>query len=293
MKTSLEHIPLHKQQEILKVVEIITSLGSRKIKAEMVILYGSYARGDFVERDIICEWSHTLEYRSDFDILIITRKPTPELNNTFGYQIWDLILKDRSIRSPVSIIVEDIYHVNARLWESRYFYMDIKNEGIVLFDSKKCILWSARILSSEEKKQMQKDDFENWFGSAERFYEHFKFDQERDYLREWAFHLHQTTEKSITAYLLVKTWYKPKTHDLRVLYTTILNIDPLFGDFFNLDDVHEEYYFELLRKGYVDARYSKTYNITKQETKFIEKRVMLLRKLINRLCKKLMKGPFG
>jgi predicted nucleotidyltransferase len=115
MKTSMDHIPLHKQEEINKVVEIIKNHGSRKIKAEMIILYGSYARGDFVERDIICEGNHTLEYRSDFDILIITRKPTPELNNGFGYQIGNIITQNHSIHSPVSIIVEDIYHVNARL----------------------------------------------------------------------------------------------------------------------------------------------------------------------------------
>jgi hypothetical protein len=39
MKISMDHIPLHKQEEINKVVEIIKNHGSRKIKAEMIILY--------------------------------------------------------------------------------------------------------------------------------------------------------------------------------------------------------------------------------------------------------------
>ncbi len=45
-----EHIPLHKQQELRKVLDII--LASQVLPIHMVILFGSYARGDFVERDI-------------------------------------------------------------------------------------------------------------------------------------------------------------------------------------------------------------------------------------------------
>ena len=42
MKTSLEHLPEHKQQELQRAVEIIRE----QVNPDMLILFGSYARGD-------------------------------------------------------------------------------------------------------------------------------------------------------------------------------------------------------------------------------------------------------
>ncbi|WDE13653.1 HEPN domain-containing protein [Thalassomonas haliotis] len=61
MKASIAHLPDHKQQELQRAVEIIRE----EIDLELLILFGSYARGDWVE-DLDPE---TLQYRyqSDFD----------------------------------------------------------------------------------------------------------------------------------------------------------------------------------------------------------------------------------
>ncbi|MCB2263611.1 MAG: hypothetical protein LGR52_11870 [Candidatus Thiosymbion ectosymbiont of Robbea hypermnestra] len=56
MKTSLEHLPEQKRQELQRVIEIIRE----EIDLDMLILFGSYARGDWVE-DLDPE---TLLYRS-------------------------------------------------------------------------------------------------------------------------------------------------------------------------------------------------------------------------------------
>ena len=45
MKKSLSHLPKHKQDEIRAVAELI----KERIDAEFIILFGSYARGDWVE----------------------------------------------------------------------------------------------------------------------------------------------------------------------------------------------------------------------------------------------------
>jgi predicted nucleotidyltransferase len=62
MKTALDHMPEQKQQELQRVIEI----AREEIDLEMLILFGSYARGDWVE-DLDPE---TLQYRyqSDFDL---------------------------------------------------------------------------------------------------------------------------------------------------------------------------------------------------------------------------------
>lgn len=56
MKTSLERLPEQKQQELRRAIEIIIR---EEINLEILILFGSYARGDCVE-DLDPE---TLQYR--------------------------------------------------------------------------------------------------------------------------------------------------------------------------------------------------------------------------------------
>jgi predicted nucleotidyltransferase len=45
MKTTLSHLPEDKQEELKSLAEIILE----KVPAEMIILFGSHARGDWVE----------------------------------------------------------------------------------------------------------------------------------------------------------------------------------------------------------------------------------------------------
>ena len=286
MKTSLLHIPENKQTELEKIVEVIKSATVNNIKSEMILLYWSYARWDFVEKDIVREWNNTLEYKSDFDILVITRKPTQEKNTRLQREIENKINSDKTIHSPVSIIVEDIHHINARLWENRYFYLDIKREWVELYNSWKVKLWEARVLLEKEKNKIQKEDFKVWFKWANNFLDYYYLAYKNNNLNDWAFLLHQISEKLITSYLLVKTGYKPKTHDLEILYKKIKELNILFNSWFNLEDwkESEKDYFELLRKGYVDGRYSKNYKITKKELKFLEKKILYLRDLVEKLC---------
>lgn len=45
MKTSLFHLPSHKQEELRIISDAILT----RVPAEMIILFGSYARGEWVE----------------------------------------------------------------------------------------------------------------------------------------------------------------------------------------------------------------------------------------------------
>ena len=77
MKTDLDHLPPQKQRELERVVQLIFeefddafALAKHEWKKAgrilKVILYGSYARGTWVDEP------HTAKgYRSDFDLLII------------------------------------------------------------------------------------------------------------------------------------------------------------------------------------------------------------------------------
>jgi predicted nucleotidyltransferase len=69
MKRSLAHLPQHKRDELNLIVKIIRR---RFPSAHMIVLFGSFARGQWVE-DIYTQGHITYEYISDFDILVLTR----------------------------------------------------------------------------------------------------------------------------------------------------------------------------------------------------------------------------
>ena len=67
MKKSLAHLPKHKRDELKLVTEIILDECPTVL---MIVLFGSYARGDWVE-DTYVENHVTYEYASDFDLLLV------------------------------------------------------------------------------------------------------------------------------------------------------------------------------------------------------------------------------
>jgi predicted nucleotidyltransferase/HEPN domain-containing protein len=280
MKRSLAHLPNHKQQELIEATSII------KVNpgVEMVILFGSYARGDWVE-DIYTEGHITYEYKSDFDILVIVK------NRQYARRImtWDkmesAINNSRTINTWATVIVHDITEVNKALSRGRYFFTDIKKEGVLLYDSKRYKLEKAQKLSPEERKQTAQEDFKYWFKSASGFIKQFEYAFKIRNYNIAAFLLHQATERFYTAVLLVFTHYKPKEHDIKILGKQVSNLAPRFLTVFPRRTSEEKRLFELLRKAYIDARYNRNYKITKKELEYLAERVKKLQKLTKEICK--------
>lgn len=89
--------------------------------AKKIILYGSYARGDFNKH-------------SDIDIMILTDIPEEEL---FEYKdkIWDYAY-DIDLEDDVlfSVLVKNIQNYNEWL-DYNMFYMNVQEEGVVLSET--------------------------------------------------------------------------------------------------------------------------------------------------------------
>lgn len=271
-----------KKQELSKVVDIIKDTSKKVFPVDMVILFWSYARWDYVEKDLVREWNSILEYKSDFDLLLVSKNLTENKNLKLSREILDNIRKEKLIHTPVSLIIEDISHINDRLKENRYFYMDIKREWVVLYDTNNLKLWDPWELATDKKKSIQKEDFDIWFKNSKEFFIDYWHARDRWSYNVWVFYLHQVVERLITAYMLVKTWYKPKTHDLEVLYWKLKDINWDFDFWFDLEN--EANYFQLLRSAYLDARYSKDYSISKEELLYLEQKTIILRDLVEKLC---------
>ena len=209
MKQSLNHLPDRKKAELARIVSIIRQSAPQ---AEMIILFGSYARGDAVE-DVTKEGNTTYEYSSDFDILVIVEDEALADKNTFWYNIEDKAGK-LPIQTPVTLIAHEINFVNIKLEKGQYFFSDIKKDGIILYDSKNCTLAEAKKLSPKERLGQAKADFKQWFERANNFYVLFETAFKKEMYKEAAFLLHQSTECFYGTVLLVYTNYKPKTHKL-------------------------------------------------------------------------------
>lgn len=277
-------IPTKQKQEIRLIAKELS-----KIKwVEKTILFWSFARWNFVIEDITEENKTTRCYKSDYDILIILKYYKKDLPLKISLEL-SRISKVYWIDRSINEVVEWINHINRMLEEKRYFYYDIVKEGILLFDTWKLQLSKPKKLSPTEKLKIQNEDFKIRFKSWDEF-----FIDSKNALNRWsynnsAFYLHQSIERYVTTLLLVKTWYRPKTHDMKDFINFMWDIDDRFKKWFNLENKEEKRKFDLLRKAYVDARYSYNYRITKQELNFLEEKTLILKELVEVLCRQEIK----
>ena len=284
MKTGLTHLPEQKQQELENIVHII----KEGVDVEMIILFGSYARGDWVEE--LDEKGVYYRYQSDFDILVIVDDRKLAKKWRVWKQIRDEVRRSGFIKTPASIISENLHGINHKLKSGHYFYSDIKKEGILLYDSGRHELAEEREMSLEERREKAKEDFDYWFESANGFYIQYQHAVKDKELNIAAFDLHQATERFYSAILLAFTGYKPKTHDLEDLSKQVASQDPSFLSVFPLGTAEEKRLFELLRNAYVDARYDKNYKITHEELQWLGERVSVLQKMTEDIYRKKIKS---
>ena len=285
MNEALQQLPLTKQEELQHLAQL---LGNSK-DVEMVILFGSYARGKYVE-DSYMENGILYEYKSDYDLLVVTRHDDLQANFKIETKVNETLRDTGLVKTPISLIFHSGKHLNQALQRGNYFFQDIKKEGIVLHDTGNVRLQEPKKLTAEEAQQKAKEYFDQWFRSANEFLIDFNHALGRNSLHKAAFELHQATERYYTTILLVYTDYRPKEHDLARLNLRVKNCDPRFA-VFPQDTDEEKRRFELLRRAYVDARYKMDeYNISKEELDYLAEKVEQLKEVTERLCEEKIEG---
>jgi predicted nucleotidyltransferase/HEPN domain-containing protein len=280
MKKSLSHLPKHKRDELKTLTEVITE----RVDADFVILFGSYARGDWVEDRSIGDDGILYEYKSDYDILVVARNPRRYEYNDSPEKI-DRKAKALGVRTDLSLIFHSVAEFKKAVNKGKYFFVDVVKDGIMLYSSGRVALPEIKELSPEERKHYAQMDFDNWFESANDFLFGFEKYIEVKKYKIAAFNLHQATERFYTTVLLTFSSYKPKLHDLEKLGIRVQAFCPELKDIFPQETQKEKDLFDLLKRAYVEARYSMSYEITKQELEYLAKRVIKLRDLTEKLCK--------
>jgi predicted nucleotidyltransferase/HEPN domain-containing protein len=294
MQTSLDHLPPAKQRELERVVQILfeefgdataiaTSDWKKNARIIKIILYGSYARGGWVDEP------HTAKgYQSDFDLLVIVNNEKLTDRIEFWSTAEDRLDRELAItetlRTPVNFIVHTMQEVNDGLAHGRYFFMDIARDGIALYQSEDTEFHKPKPKTPEQALAMAREYFEEWFPSAMKRFEIAGFDISKGFLRDAAFDLHQTTERLYHCVLLVCTFYTPHVHNLGFLRTQAERIDPRLIDAWPRDNRADRSRFQKLKEAYVKARYSKHFRISEEELAWLGERVELLGQAVQVIC---------
>lgn len=281
MKTSLSYLPEFKQQQILMVVDIISEVAN----PEMIILYGSYAKNSFVEHRYRGSDGIEYEYESDYDFLVVTKNNPHNINEIDG---------KISSRVPhnypeLNIEIHEIDYINEGLEFGQYFFSDIVKEGVLLYNTDQVKFAEPKELSNEEKKVIAQRYFDIWFEKGDALIDSVVFNLERNHLNLAAFLLHQVAESFYYTTLLVFTGYKPKTHNLKRLrkQAKILS-DNLFLLFSIESNKLEKNLFDLLKRGYIDARYRNDYFITEEEVIALIEKMRKMKNIVEEISNKLI-----
>jgi uncharacterized protein len=277
MQTDIHHLPKEKRLELEQLTEILGAMD----EVEMVILYGSYARGGWrEEKDLEPDrWSG---HASDYDILVVTAEPT---DASFEYDIRQ-IANAPGFSARVNPIVHDIEDINSQLGEGRYFFLDIKREGRMLYDSDKYCLAEPRELTAKEKQQLAQADFDCWYEQATGFYKTYEFCYGEGNLRLAAFNLNQATESAYKTIMLVFTSYCPHEHLLETLGYEAAKFAPVFREIFPDETEKERKRFTLLDRAYIGARYKKSFIVFYGDIDYLAPRVKKLLEITEKVCRK-------
>jgi len=290
MRTDLDHLPANKQRELERVVEILfeefgdATAGKKKLgRILKIILYGSYARGGWVDEP------HTAKgYQSDYDLLIIVNQKPLTDRVAYWAKADERLIRElsitRTLRTPVNFIVHTLQEVNDGLAHGRYFFMDIARDGIALYESDDSELHKPKPKTPPEALAMAKEYFDEWFPSAAALKEGTDFYIGKGRLKEAAFSLHQATERLYHCVLLVTTFYTPHVHNLGFLRTQAERLDRRLQGIWPMDNRKERAMFEKLKDAYVKARYSKHYRISEEELAWLGARVEELGQVVHVIC---------
>jgi predicted nucleotidyltransferase/HEPN domain-containing protein len=278
MKKSLAHLPGRKRDELQRVKEIILDECPTVL---MIILFGSHARGDWVE-DRHFEDGVLHEYMSDFDILVIVRS-NHIVNSKDTWRRAETRAR-RLARTWTNLIVESIETVNNALLRGHYFFTDIKKEGVLLYDTGEFQLARRRKLDPKERRGMAKAHFKEWFTSAGEILDTTDYHIRKRQYKWAAFDLHQATERFYDAILLVFTNYRPRSHDIEKLGHMVGGYDPALLTVFPQGTDEQKKNFDLLQRAYVEARYNPGYKITKAQLEYLAERVRKLQDLTKKIC---------
>ena len=289
MKTSINYLPEQKRDELRRIVKCVLEVLPG---CEMIILYGSYARNTYVDYDQRIEYGIRTCFMSDYDILVVT-------NTRFQRHVISHILSkatdnyykgmNRNESTTVQFIDESIDDLNKAIDKNRYFYTDIKREGIMLYNSGRYKLARRRKQNYREIKELAEEYYNERFERGNEFLLGAIFYNEQGLHKMASFNLHQACENYYNSIILTFTLYSPKEHSLIKLSARAKTHSLESSKAFPRNTEEEKRLFDLLQDAYVQARYSLHFRITQEDIEALIPKVELLLDITRQCCEERIK----
>jgi uncharacterized protein len=268
---AVPHLPAAKQRQLCTIVGIIRDMA----EVERVILYGSHARGDWVD-------DPAGGFFSDFDIAVLVASPALAEDEALWADCQDRA-REVAGDTPVSLTVHTVHDVRQQLERGSSFFRDVMTEGVALYDAGHVAITIPELTPAMHHALAQ-EAFQRYFEHATQLYRSFERNLAHGALAIAAFELHQVAETISKAVLVVFTAYLPKTHDLdelgRRCARACLSLVSLVPH--NAPD--RKRLAGLLRAAYVDARYSFAFEVSREDLEALAGYVCAFRGRAERAC---------
>lgn len=286
MKRSIKHLPKRTQEELAVLQELILKY---LVNVRMIILYGSYARGEHVIWDETYDEHGVLTYyQSDLDILVIC--DTGDINKaenharTYILPKYEMRMEGRRHPAPPQIIVENTVGINRAIRRKHYFFYEIIKDGILFYDDGMFQFGKPKRLPYREIKQYAREEYEGCFDMAESFLKSGHTACKDSNFKYGSFELHQACERFYKTYLLVHSATRPKSHKLEVMGAMAKSRSREFANVFPINTPEEKEAFDKLCRAYIEARYSRDFTVSKDQYEYMLTRTEMLRKVTIREC---------
>lgn len=295
LRAKLPHLAPKRVRELQLITQILLEEFAKTQKFKMlwnkngrvlkIILYGSTARG--TRQD-----DPANDFASDYDIMIVVN----EEKYADMEKYWDKAetrleqARDAGQIIPMAQpVVHSLADINKKLAVGRPFFLDIFQEGIMLYEEAGHEFVKPGRMTKAEQKREAEGYFEEWYADSvaalkgAKFYFKESGGELNSDMKLAAFMAHQATERIYHCLLLTLTLYSPKLHNIRELRRRAENMAPELSSVWPRQKPYKRY-FELLRRAYVEARYSKHYEITAEELSWLFARIEDLQARVKEIC---------
>jgi uncharacterized protein len=297
MKTTLDHLPERQQHELGHIRTTLltefeaalrkgaggTSDWRKGGKVLKIILFGSYARNDWVDEP-------DNGYLSDFDLLVIVSHPKLTDIADYWWEAENRILHDPSVGRIVNLIVHDLAEVNQALGRGEYFWTDILRDGVMLYELPGHPLAVPKPMTPHDAIEMAVGYLLAWLPKIDSALRTADLQAREDiaqvvWRRDRAFTLHQAVERAYACFLLVHTFYFPRSHNIKFLRSLAEDVDKRLVEAWPREQRIDKRRFETLKRAYVEARYSDQYEVSVEDLNALAFCVRRLRDVVAETCR--------
>jgi len=284
MKRTTRFLPPRKRQDLQQLAELIRE---NVKQVEMIILFGSYAKNKYVDYDQRVEFGTPTYYMSDYDIVILTRKPIGAIESSLYEKIKYRFFenKNRPFHTHPQFVNYGIDDFNYALSKAHYFETEIKRDGVILYDSGAYKLARRRKLDYTEIRERAQKYFDDKFGRANDFLDGVKFYSDTNRYLMASFHLHQSAENFLRTIPMVFILYGHKSHNLSELMNATKKYAPEIFKALPRDTPEEKRLFDLLQRAYIESRYNPDFEVTKEDIDALIPKVEQLRDIVEKVCR--------